>query len=115
MGPLWGRKVWTPPPGYLLAPLLRIQLARDKFITGAKGRTSDIFDSLTFITNRNTYGPHGGNGGSESSLRQEMKGSITGIIGAVQNRGGGGVALSAIGFFYLRLLPGFVTRAYIFR
>lgn len=99
VGPIRGRHTWSI-NGKEITPLIAvsIQLANGEFITGVKERIGDMFDSLDFITNRDTYGPYGGNGGGEFRFEVEY-GRITGIFGGTQAFGG--EALSAHGFFYV--------------
>lgn len=90
VAPLRGRRDWDSP-----LETVNIQLADNEYLVGARVNTGAFMDSLTFITNLQTYGPYGGPGGGLHSF----DGRITGIIAAVQNFGG--YALQAIGFFYL--------------
>ncbi|MDR1648016.1 MAG: hypothetical protein LBR88_08295 [Zoogloeaceae bacterium] len=41
-----------------------IQFAEDEHIVSVQGRSGQRVDSLTITTNKNSYGPYGGNGGS---------------------------------------------------
>lgn len=88
VGPLNGRDTWRIPIATAYIPF-----ADGEVITGVSGAAGNLVDSLTFTTNKATYGPFGGTGGNKFTFN----GQIYGVFGLKRP---GDDALQAIGFYY---------------
>jgi len=69
----------------------QVRFVRGEEIVTVEGRSGKYVDQLTFVTNKKTYGPYGGNGGKEF-----QEGQLDGVGGFF---GRSGKYLDQVGFF----------------
>lgn len=61
--------------------LHRLVFDADEYITELNGRGGEFMDALSVVTNKRTYGPWGGTGGSEFSIHTPLGYEICGFFG----------------------------------
>src|ERR1051325_5959147 len=60
---------------------VKVNFAADEYITNISGSAGWYIDQITFVTNKATYGPYGGSGGSAWNIPNDKIGGFYGQSG----------------------------------